>query len=259
VTTHPAYGVLRPVSPLATVLLQNNPSTMTLDGTNTWILQAPGASGRVLVDPGHALDDHVAALAELENVELVLLTHWHPDHTEAADVVAERLGAPVRAFDPRLCRGAGPLEHGEVVRAAGLTLEVAHTPGHTDDSVVLRVDHGERTHVLTGDTVLGRGTTVLTDLGAYLDSLRTLRELPEGVLGLPGHGPELADLAHTAGEYLRHRQQRLDQVRQALRALGEDATARQVVELVYADVDRALWAPAEESVRAQLEYLRTRG
>lgn len=258
-TGHPAYGVLRQVSPLATVLLQNNPSTMTLDGTNTWILQAPGASGRVVVDPGHALDDHVDTLASLPDVELVLLTHWHPDHTEAADVVAERLGAPVRAFDPQLCRGAGPIGHGEVLRAAGLALEVLHTPGHTDDSVVLRLHHGERTHVLTGDTVLGRGTTVLTDLGAYLDSLRTLRALPEGALGLPGHGPELADLAHTAGEYLRHREQRLDQVRQALRRLGEDATPRQVVELVYADVDPALWAPAEESVRAQLEYLRTHG
>ncbi len=256
---HPAYGVPRKVSPVATVLLQNNPSTMTLDGTNTWILQAPGGSGRVVVDPGHALDDHVGALAELADVELILLTHWHPDHSEAAPALAQRLDAPVRAFDAKLCQGAGPLEDGEVLRAAGLTLEVLHTPGHTDDSVVLRVDHDDRTHVLTGDTVLGRGTTVLTDLGDYLDSLRALRALPPGSLGLPGHGPELADLATTAGEYLRHRQQRLDQVRQALRRLGADATPRQVVELVYADVDQALWAPAEESVRAQLEYLRTRG
>ncbi|CAM3056463.1 MBL fold metallo-hydrolase [Saccharomonospora xinjiangensis] len=256
---HPAYGVLRRVSPIATVLLENNPSTMTLDGTNTWILQAPGRSGRVVVDPGHALDDHVDVLAELGDVELVLLTHWHPDHSEAAPVLAQRLGAPVRAFDPGLCHAADPIEDGETVRAAGLTLEVVHTPGHTDDSVVLRVDHDDVTHVVTGDTVLGRGTTVLTHLGDYLASLRTLRGLPPGSLGLPGHGPELADLATTAAEYLHHREQRLDQVRQALRRLGDDATPQQVVEVVYADVDRALWAPATESVRAQLDYLRTHG
>lgn len=256
---HPAYGVLRPVSPIASVLLQNNPSTMTLEGTNTWVLQTPGAAGRIVVDPGHALDDHLETLAGLSGIELILLTHRHPDHVEAAPSLAERVDAPVRAFDASLCRGGDPLVDGDVVRAAGLTLQVVHTPGHTDDSIVLHLDHGGRTYAVTGDTVLGRGTTVLSDLGGYLDSLRKLGELPPGTLGLPGHGPELSDLVSTAAEYLRHREQRLDQVRQALRKLGDDATARQVVELVYADVDPALWAPAEESVRAQLEYLRSRG
>jgi glyoxylase-like metal-dependent hydrolase (beta-lactamase superfamily II) len=111
--------------------------------------------------------------------------------------------------------------------------------------------------MLTGDTVLGRGTTVLHDLGDYLRTLRALIELPDGILGLPGHGPELPDLAATAREYLAHREQRLDQVRSALSELGEDATARQIVELVYADVDQSLWLPAEWSVQAQLEYLRS--
>jgi hypothetical protein len=57
--------------------------------------------------------------------------------------------------------------------------------------------------------------------------------------------------------YLTHRAQRLEQVRQALRALGEDATPRQVVEHVYSDVEEDLWKPAESSVRAQLAYLRS--
>ena len=60
-----------------------------------------------------------------------------------------------------------------------------------------------------------------------------------------------------AAQYLDHREQRLDQVRAALAELGADATARQVVELVYADVDRSLWPAAEWSVRAQLDYLRS--
>jgi glyoxylase-like metal-dependent hydrolase (beta-lactamase superfamily II) len=111
-------------------------------------------------------------------------------------------------------------------------------------------------HVLTGDTILGRGTTVLADLGAYLGSLRTLLDLPPGLTGLPGHGPELGDLALAVQGYLEHREQRLDQVRAALATLGEGATVRQIVEHVYADVDPALWAPAEHSVRAQVDYLR---
>jgi hypothetical protein len=56
--------------------------------------------------------------------------------------------------------------------------------------------------------------------------------------------------------YLAHREQRLEQVRQALVTLGADATARQVVEQVYADVDQKLWDAAESSVRAQLDHLR---
>ena len=48
-------------------------------------------------------------------------------------------------------------------------------------------------------------------------------------------------------------------MRSALESLGADATPRQVVEVVYADVDRALWAPAEWSVQAQLDYLRSEG
>ncbi|HWD07236.1 MAG TPA: MBL fold metallo-hydrolase [Amycolatopsis sp.] len=253
--TAPAYGVLRRVSASAQVLLENNPSTMTLEGTNSWVLRASGASAAVVVDPGYHDLAHLAHLAELAAVgavELVLLTHHHPDHAEGAPFFAERVGAPVRAFDAALCIGAEPLADGEVFRAGGLEFRVLHTPGHTDDSVSLHVDG----QILTGDTILGRGTTVLKDLGDYLRSLRTLMDLPDGTPGLPGHGPELPNLPATAREYLAHREQRLDQVRSALKVLGADASPRQVVEIVYADVDRALWVPAEQSVRAQLDYLR---
>jgi glyoxylase-like metal-dependent hydrolase (beta-lactamase superfamily II) len=116
--------------------------------------------------------------------------------------------------------------------------------------------------VLTGDTVLGRGTTVVAHpdgrLADYLASLRRLAGLGTGdrpVAVLPGHGPELPDAAAAAEHYLAHREQRLAQVRAALAELGPAATARQVVEHVYADVDRAVWWAAELSVRAQLDYL----
>ncbi|WP_284745147.1 MBL fold metallo-hydrolase [Amycolatopsis sp. RTGN1] len=249
----PAYGVLRRVSETASVLLENNPSSMTLEGTNSWVLRATPSAPAVVVDPGYRDLEHLELLAGVGEVELILLTHFHPDHAEGAPWFAERAGAPVRAFDPSLCVNASSFVDGEVISAGGLSIRVLHTPGHTDDSVSLVLDG----QVLTGDTILGRGTTVLHDLGDYLRSLRKLIELPAGTLGLPGHGPELPDLPATAREYLAHREQRLDQVRSALKTLGADATPRQVVEVVYADVDRALWAPAELSVQAQLDYLRS--
>ena len=130
------------------------------------------------------------------------------------------------------------------------------TPGHTSDSVSFVLNDA----VMTADTVLGRGTTVIDDedgsLIQYLESLRRLKGLGRRAV-LPGHGPELDDLSAVAQMYLAHRHERLEQVRQAVRALGDDATARQVVEYVYNDIDEKLWDAAEQSVRAQLAYLRS--
>lgn len=257
--SHPAYGVVRQVTPFASVLLEDNPSAMTLDGTNTWLLRAPGALGCVVVDPGYEDEPHLTRVIEAAGkIEAILITHHHADHVQGATWLARRADAPVRAFDRELCLGEGPLVDGEELTLAGLGLEVIHTPGHTADSICLAIDHNGQSAILTGDTVLGRGTTVIAppdgDLGQYLDSLRLLSGR-RGVV-LPGHGPDLPDLALVAGQYLAHREVRLDQIRAALRTLGTTATPRQVVEIVYADVDQSLWPAAEWSVQAQLEYLR---
>jgi len=256
--SHPSYGRRRQVTSVASVVLENNPSSMTLEGTNTWLLADPSASGFVVVDPGYDDRDHLAVVERAGPVELILLTHHHPDHVEGAPWLASRTGAPVRAFDAGLCRDGAPLWDGATVTAAGLDIRVMHTPGHTTDSVSLRVDAADGPVVLTGDTVLGYGTTVLSDLGDYLGALQSLSGLPQGTVGLPGHGPEVDDLAATVRSYAEHRRQRLDEVRDALRVLGTTAgevEPRDVVEIVYADVDRSLWDAAESSVRAQLTYL----
>ncbi|PQM49440.1 putative polyketide biosynthesis zinc-dependent hydrolase BaeB [Mycobacterium talmoniae] len=142
-----------------------------------------------------------------------------------------------------------------MIDAAGLRITVMATPGHTADSLSFVLDDA----VLTADTVLGRGTTVIDtedgSLGDYLESLRRLRGMGPRMV-LPGHGPELPNLDAVASGYLAHREQRLNQVRSALTELGEDATARQIVEHVYVDVDEELWGAAEWSVQAQLDYLR---
>lgn len=254
---HPAYGLLRPVTETASVLLCNNPGLMTLDGTNTWVLRAPGSDELVIVDPGPDDDEHIAMVADLGRIALVLISHKHEDHTGGIDKIVDRTGAVVRSVGSGFLRGlGGPLTDGEVIDAAGLRITVMATPGHTADSLSFVLDDA----VLTADTVLGRGTTVIdTEDGSLRDYLRSLHRL-QG-LGrrtvLPGHGPDLPDLEAVTAMYLTHREQRLDQVRAALRELGDDATARQVVEHVYTDVDEKLWDAAEKSVEAQLDYLRT--
>jgi glyoxylase-like metal-dependent hydrolase (beta-lactamase superfamily II) len=162
----------------------------------------------------------------------------------------------VRALDPAHRLGDEGLGEGNVVTAAGLELRVLATPGHTSDSLSFLLEEQQGGAVLTGDTILGRGTTVVAHpdgvLDHYLSSLRRLRELGDATV-LPGHGPELASAGVAAEQYLRHREQRLEQVAAAWEAGARSAQA--VVETVYADVDRALWPAATLSVRAQLDYL----
>ena len=252
-------------------VLAPNAGPMTLDGTNTWVLREPGASRSVVVDPGPPDPGHLDAIAEAAGeVAVVLLTHHHLDHAEAARAFAERVGCGVRALDPALRLGSEGLGAGDVVAVDGLEVHVVATPGHTADSLsfVLPAEGA----VLTGDTVLGRGTTVVAhpdgELGAYLDSLDRLRALAEAhEIGTvwPGHGPVIDDALAALDHYIAHRRERLEQVREALRSLhaaardgvplDHETLPRQVVEIVYADVDPVLWGAAELSVRAQLAYL----
>lgn len=232
------HGIVRVLAP--------NPGLMTLDGTNTYVCSA--ANGVCVVDPGPLGEGHGDRLLEVvagRDVAAVVLTHMHSDHSEGAWELADRLGAPVRrqadgtlAEDDRLPGG----------------LDVVATPGHTADSVTLVSEAGP---VLTGDTILGRGTAVIAHpdgvLGPYLASLERLR-VYRGRDVLPGHGPTLHDLAAVVDAYLAHRQQRLDTVRAAL-AGGVPATPEAVVPVVYADVEESLWPAAALSVAAQLAYL----
>ena len=239
------------------MLLCDNPGTMTLDGTNTWVLRGPDSDEIVVVDPGPDDEAHIGRLAGLGRIALVLISHRHGDHTDGIDRLVAPTGAMVRSVGSGFLRGmASPLRDGEVIEAAGVRITVLATPGHTGDSMSFVLDDA----VLTGDTVLGRGTTVIDDedgsLADYLESLRRLHSLGARTV-LPGHGPELDDLAAVTEAYLEHRHERLEQIRRALTVLGDEATPRQVVEYVYADVDEKLWEPAESSVRAQLDYLRS--
>ncbi|HSV38899.1 MAG TPA: MBL fold metallo-hydrolase [Nocardioidaceae bacterium] len=248
--------------PRATCVLAPNPGMMTLDGTNTWILREGARS--VVVDPGPLGDGHLEAIRSLAgDIAVVLLTHGHPDHSEGAVELASLVGCGVRALDPEFRLGSEGLHDGDVVAVDGVEVHVVGTPGHTSDSLSFVLPQDKA--VLTGDTVLGRGTTVVAHpdgkLGAYLSSLERLHALAEAheiEHVWPGHGPVIDDALGALTYYLDHRQQRLGQVRSALVVLGAEASPREVVEHVYTDVDPVLWGAAELSVRAQLEYLQDR-
>lgn len=247
-------------------VLAGNPGPMTLDGTNTWLLEVDEDSV-VLVDPGPDALGHLRAVQEAlagRWVRQIVLTHGHADHSAGARLFSDALAAPVRAIDPTHRRGEEGLVPGEVLAFADCEIHVVGTPGHTADSVSLHLPN--RAALLTGDTILGRGTTVVAfpdgRLADYLESLQRLSDLVEraGATHVwPGHGPVLSDAAEVLAAYLDHRQQRLAEVAEALAGLDSDMpideAAHRIVAEVYADVPRVVWPAAQLSVRAQLEYL----
>ena len=140
-------------------------------------------------------------------------------------------GAPVRAADPAHCHGGSPLRDGEIIQAAGVEIRVLATPGHTSDSVCFHLpDDGPHGSVLTGDTILGQGTTVLDYPDGTLGRLPGLPG-PAGTPGpatvLPAHGPVLPALDAVARAYRDHRQERLAQIRAALEHLGAGRRGRE--------------------------------
>jgi glyoxylase-like metal-dependent hydrolase (beta-lactamase superfamily II) len=235
---------------------------MTLTGTNTWVLRQPGSAECVVVDPGPIENGHLDDVVALGSISLIVLTHGHFDHGECAPELHDITGAAVLARDPQLCIGTDPVpDQPGRTGVAGIEWLTILTPGHSSDSVSLLLESDRA--LLTGDTVLGTGTAVIShpdgELAAYLDSLQRLRDIAatDVSIVLPGHGPVVEHPVEVLDYYLSHRQERLAQVRDAVAA--GDSTPEEVVRRVYADVDESLWPYAESSVRAQLDYLQVHG
>jgi glyoxylase-like metal-dependent hydrolase (beta-lactamase superfamily II) len=251
-----------PGVPYVQLIRAPNPGPMTLDGTNTWVI-TDEYDGALVVDPGPAIQTHLEAILAVCSPRLVtiVLTHRHLDHSEGAAMLAERAGCGVRAADPQFRIGPDGLDGGQLIGVGALSLDVFETAGHTSDSRSLLLSGPDGiSRLITGDMVLGRGTTVITypdgDLAAYFDSLDLLERLvrTRNVAELlPGHGPIVADPLPWLSFYRDHRRERLSEIRAALAA--GDRTASEIVARVYADVDRSVWPAAEQSVRAQLDYL----
>jgi glyoxylase-like metal-dependent hydrolase (beta-lactamase superfamily II) len=231
---------------------------MTGRGTNTYIL---GEGGPVLVvDPGPADDSHLDAVVEQARrqgtPELILITHHHADHSEAAPALARRLGVPVAAFphplQPRVDR---EFEDGETLHFGGGSLRVMHTPGHAADHACLEL-LGEDT-ILVGDLVATEGFIVVAppdgDMSLYMRSLEAVRALGPGLL-LPGHGDPIPDGEGRLAAYLAHRLQREDKIMQALRSATGTTPAGldDLLPLAYDDTPAAMLPVARLSLEAHL-------
>lgn len=245
------------------LVLADNPSPMTLEGTNSYVLRSRDGASALLLDPGPMLTDHRDALLRTvgsAQLSAIVLTHRHADHSGLLESAGEWApGVPVHAVDPTFAAGAAPLADGDRIAFGAHeadAVSIVTTPGHTDDSV--SVIHGSR--LFAGDTVLGRGTTMVSfpdgSLGDYLDSLERLIALEAAgtvTTIAPAHGQQRDDVADLLSHYLSHRRERIDQVREVL-ASGR-TTAEEVADVVYADVPDSVKPAALQIVRAQLAYI----
>ena len=248
-------SAVRWLSDRVRLVLAPNPSPMTLEGTNTYIIGGPDAV--IVMDPGPADEGHLAnieAVVAGANVVAVLLTHFHIDHAEVAERCAERLGTVIAAnAEPRRPNDI-PVADGQRIGGDGVFLTAVATPGHSSDHLCYLLD--EEHALFTGDHILGRGTTVVAfpdgDMGAYMASLERVRELGARRF-YPGHGPVVDDPAAVVEEYVEHRRMRERQVLDGLEA--GPATPEELVARIYADVDPVLHPVAAMSVRAHLAEL----
>ncbi len=236
-------------------VLAPNPGPFTLDGTNTWIV---GTGPSVVIDPGPDDTGHIVAVAdEAESVAAILLTHRHPDHATGARRLAEVTGAPVHAYRPEV--GERRLTPGDVLEAGGVRLRVLHTPGHSPDHICFVAEPDGL--LFTGDTVLGRGTSVIDppegDMGAYVRSLEALRDLEPAVI-YPGHGPVVLTPRGKLDHYLRHRARREERILEAV-ARGRRSPEEIVPEVYAGEAPEAMYPVAARSVLAHLLKLEREG
>lgn len=259
-------GVSR-LSDSTTRILAPNASSMTLDGTNSYLVANRERGVCVVIDVGPNSYSHLRRLqneAEMQELEIsgLVLTHHHLDHSEAAASFADDHSVSVYASaNSPLNWSFRGLDSRGRVEVGGVALEVIPTPGHSLDHVSFLTEDG---CLLTGDHILGRGTSVVYhpegSLGQYLESLRLV--MGQHYLQLfPGHGPAMdAELGkQVVSYYLSHRIFRLEQIYSKLLEV-EHLSLEQLVALIYGnEINGGLEAPAKATTMASLVYLEDLG
>jgi glyoxylase-like metal-dependent hydrolase (beta-lactamase superfamily II) len=241
-----------------------NPSPLTLDGTNTYLIDAGDGRG-IVIDPGPAMPAHIEAIVEAAQhanlgIAAIAVTHGHPDHAPGAALLAGQTRAPVYAHPAASFPFDRALADGERIRLGGTGLLAVHAPGHARDHLVFWLD--DERALFTGDVVIGLGTVVIAPPGgdmrvyqATLDRLRRDFENARSIEG--GHGDSVLDPLAKLDEYIAHRKSREREVIEALRSGAQTIPA--IVERVYSAVPQALWPAAARQVLAYLLALEHEG
>jgi glyoxylase-like metal-dependent hydrolase (beta-lactamase superfamily II) len=265
------YDKLQPAAPNVRRLVAQNPSPFTHVGSGTFIV----GTGRVaVIDPGPELPEHVdALLSELgsEEVAHILVTHTHLDHSGAAQLLAAKTGAPTFGFGPHAAGKHQPedkveagadwrfkpdhlLAEGDSVEGGDYVLTALHTPGHCSNHLCFALADGKT--LFTGDHVMGWATSVIIppdgDMEAYMKNLRRLLARDDARY-LPTHGPAIEDPKPLVAAYVKHREEREQQIAACL-AQG----IRKIPEMVasmYKDVPAYLHPAAARSVFAHLLHM----
>ncbi|TDL78125.1 MBL fold metallo-hydrolase [Palleronia sediminis] len=267
-----------PIAPGIARLRAANPSPMTGEGTNTYLV---GEDSVAVIDPGPAAPAHLDAIEEALKGRVlshILVTHAHLDHSALAPELARRHGAPVLAFGdaeagraPHMAALAGigggegvdtgfapdlTLADGDVVRGQGWEIEALHTPGHMGGHLSFLLGGV----AFSGDHVMGWASSLVSppdgDMGAYVASLHRLRARAPKRL-LPGHGAPVEDPAARIDWLIAHRAGREAQIRAAL--VRGEADAARIARAIYRDIPQVLMPAAERSVLAHLVDLERKG
>lgn len=273
------YAVPQRVSPMIRRIVARNPGPFTFTGTGTYIIGSDQPGARVcVIDPGPDMDEHLDALLKAvagQVVSHIFVTHAHMDHSPLATILAEHTGAlihagaePCLASDGEVRLEAGDdldfrpdvaLKDGDRFSGDGWTIEAMATPGHTTShyAYVLR----EEAALFPGDCIMGWSTTVISppdgDMGHYMHSLERIKARGFATYW-PTHGPPVTDTAPFIEAYIAHRRRREAQVLRALSERGP-STIRELVPVLYADIDRRLFPAAAHSMLAHCIDLVKRG
>ena len=263
-----------PVSmePLVRRLLAPNPSPFTYTGTETYIV---GRGDVAVIDPGPALDEHVAAIlaaTEGERVTAILCTHTHRDHSPASRALQAATGAPIIGCAPLTLEDDGPradaafdpdyrpdrvLADGETVAGPGWTLEAVATPGHTSNHLCFALN--ETKALFSGDHIMGWSTTVVSppdgDMADYMRSLDRLIARDDRIY-YPAHGDPVTEPQRFVRAIATHRRQRERQILDLLEQEAQPIPA--MVAVMYRGVDPRLHGAAGRSVLAHLIDLEAR-
>lgn len=261
------YGEVSQLSPFIARVVCNNPSPFTFYGTGTYLI---GHDDLVIIDPGPNDDEHLAALIKAiagRVVSHILITHPHADHSPLATKLSGVTGAKIWGKSEN--KGHKPISHeteegddfgftpdfeindGQKIKCDGFEIECIATPGHTSGHFCFGLI--SENALFSGDHIMGWSTSVILppdgNMNQYISSLEKIKARNFEIL-YPTHGAPIPKPRDFIDAYIAHRLEREKQIIECLK--NGISSIKDMVPLLYANVDKRLWPAAARSIHAHL-------